>query len=304
MSKITFSQAKEGYLLAAGARHLSKHTIRDYLNTFRKFSNFLDDDLPLERITRHHIEAFFAAQTKVSNKTILNYHVGLSALWTWAVSEHIVPKHIVRDVTPPKPEQKEIVPFSVVEIRAMLAVVGRDASGQVLDKRMKYTADRNRTIILLLLDTGMRASELCGLDFSHVDTHNRRVRVMGKGAKERTIPFSPRTGQALWRYLTARPDVRANDPLIATQDEHDLTRSRLLKILVTIGKNSGVSKVHPHRFRHTFAIQYIRNGGDPYTLQALLGHSSLDMVKNYLRIAQIDIDSAHRRASPVDNWRL
>jgi site-specific recombinase XerD len=199
MSNITFSQAKQGYLLAAGARHLSEHTICDYVNTLTKFSNFLDEDLPIEEINRHHIEAFFAAQTKVPNKTILNYHVGLSALWTWAVSEHIVPKHVVREVNPPKPEQKEIVPFSVIEIRAMLAVVGRDASGQVLDKRMKNTADRNRTIILLLLDTGMRASELCGLNFCHVDTHNRRVRVMGKVAKERTIPFLPWTGQALWR---------------------------------------------------------------------------------------------------------
>ena len=60
MSKITFSQAKEGYLLAAGARHLSKHTIREYVNTFKKFSKFLDDDLPLEQITRHYIESFFA----------------------------------------------------------------------------------------------------------------------------------------------------------------------------------------------------------------------------------------------------
>jgi integrase/recombinase XerD len=259
MSKITFSQATQGYLLAAGARHLSEHTIRDYVNTLKKFSNFLDEDLPIEEITRHHIEAFFAAQTKVSNKTILNYHVGLSALWTWAASEHIVPTHVVREVTPPKPEQKEIIPFSVVEIRAMLAVVGRDASGQVLDKRMKYTSDRNRTIILLLLDTGMRASELCGLDFSHVGTHNRRLRVMGKGAKERTIPFSPRTGQALWRYLTA---------LCCTYE---------LNL-------SGVSKVHPHRFRHTFAIQYIRNGGDPYTLQALLGHSSLGLFPNSIKV--------------------
>ena len=71
------------------------------------FSNFLDDDLPLEEITRHHIEAFFSAQTKVSNKTILNYHVGLSALWTWAVSEHIVPNRVVREVTQPKIEQSE-----------------------------------------------------------------------------------------------------------------------------------------------------------------------------------------------------
>jgi site-specific recombinase XerD len=171
MSKITFSQATEGYLLAAGARHLSEHTIRDYVNTLTKFSSFLDEDLPIEENTRHHVEAFLAAQTKVTNKTLLNYHVGLSALWTWAVSEHIVPKHVVREVTPPKPEQREIVPFTVVEIRAMLEVVGRNTTGQVSNRHMKDSADRNRAILLLLLDTGMRASELCGLNFSQVDSH-------------------------------------------------------------------------------------------------------------------------------------
>lgn len=218
--------------------------------------------------------------------------------------EHIVHEHVVHSVTPPKPEEREIVPFTLIEVRAMLAVVGRNDQGDVIDKRMKNSADRNRALLLILLDTGMRASELCGLRMGGMDNHNRRVRVMGKGSKERTIPFSPRTGQTLWRYLTSRQDLRANDPLIATMDGHELNRARLLKILVSIGKRAGVSGVHPHRFRHTFAIQYLRNGGDPYTLQALLGHSSLDMVKNYLRIAQIDIDTAHRRASPVDNWRL
>jgi len=133
----------------------------------------------------------------------------------------VLAKHPVRG-SAPKPEQKEIVPFSVVEIRAMLAVVGRDTSGHVLVKRMINTADRNRTIILLLLDTGICTSELCGLNFNHVDTHNRHIRMMGKSAKERTIPFSSRTGRALRRNLTVRPDVRANDPLIATQDEHEL----------------------------------------------------------------------------------
>jgi len=82
MSKITFSQAMQGYFLAAGARHLSEHTIRDYVNTLTKFKNFLGEDLPIQEITRHHIESFFAAQTKVSNKTILNYHVGLPSLWS------------------------------------------------------------------------------------------------------------------------------------------------------------------------------------------------------------------------------
>lgn len=75
MSQITFSQAIQGYQLAVGARHLSTHTINDYANTFKKSTIFLGKDIPIENITHNHIKAFFTAQTKVSNKTLLNYHV-------------------------------------------------------------------------------------------------------------------------------------------------------------------------------------------------------------------------------------
>jgi len=83
-----------------------------------------------------------------------------------------------------------------------------------------------------------------------------------------------------------------------------LNRSALQQLLEVIGVRAGVSNCHPHRFRHTFAIQFLRNGGNIYTLQAMLGHTTLDMVKKYLAIAQTDLDRDHEKASPVKGWAL
>ena len=83
-----------------------------------------------------------------------------------------------------------------------------------------------------------------------------------------------------------------------------MDRDRLLKALISIGKRAGVKGVNVHRFRHTFAINYLRNGGDSWSLQMMLGHSTMEMVKNYLALAQADLEKNHKMASPVDNWRL
>ena len=86
MKTISFSQAVDGFLLAANARRLSPHTIQDYSSTYRKFAAFLQVDPPLLAITAHQVEKFLSIQP-VSKKSILNYHTGLSAMWTWAVAE-------------------------------------------------------------------------------------------------------------------------------------------------------------------------------------------------------------------------
>ena len=79
---------------------------------------------------------------------------------------------------------------------------------------------------------------------------------------------------------------------------------RLLKIVKSIGRRAGVKGVTVHRFRHTFAINYLRNGGDPWSLQMMMGHSSMETVKIYLALAQAELEKTHKTASPVDNWRL
>ena len=307
MNSISFSQAVDGFLLAANARHLSQHTIKDYLTTFRKFHVFLEDDPPISAITAKHVEAFLAAQ-EVSNKTVLNYHIGLSALWTWCVKEELVNEHILHKVERPKPEKRQIKPYTQTEVKDMLASLTHSRfytrPGKRESNHSLRNAERNRAMIYLLLDTGVRASELSNLHIHHVNVRNRTIMVMGKGNKERIIPFSARTGQVLWRYLAQRKGDSAGDYLFVTEEGRRLERTRILRIIQVIGERAGVYGANVHRFRHTFAINYLRNGGDAYSLQLMLGHSTMEMVKNYLDIVQGDLEKNHKIASPVDNWRL
>lgn len=306
--RLTISQAIQGFFLTQQARGLSIHTIQDYTNTLTRFKVHLEKDYFMEQITARHIEHFLAEQTHLKKKTLLNYHTGLSALWTWAVKEKIAAEHVPHQVPAPKPEEMQVVPYSENEVRSLLNSLHRSKAYKRPNKRFSDHAlpfpERNRALILTLLDTGLRAEELCGAKIHHVDKRNQRIRVLGKGAKERYVSFSARTHQALWRYLTTRKDVKDSDPLFVVESGREFKRGRLLKLLQCIGRRAGVSNVTIHRFRHTFAIQYLRNRGDPYTLQKLLGHSTLDMVKRYLAIAQSDVEAAHRLASPVDNWAL
>jgi len=174
---------------------------------------------------------------------------------------------------------------------------------------------RDRAIILLLLDTGMRAGELCippkrkapnttGLLLKNVDLKDLQVKVTGKGDKERILPISPPVAKAIWRYLTTRPDALPHEPLILSRKGGCLTTDGLIQLIKHLGKRAGVPGSHPHRFRHTFAINLLRNGANAYELQAMLGHTSLEMVKRYLKLAQVDLEAAHKRASPVSNWHL
>lgn len=307
MNKITFSQAIDGYLLFANARRLSHHTIRDYTTTFRKFQNFLDDDPPVEEITSKQVELFLVAQT-VSKKTLLNYHTGLSALWTWCVNDDITKEHIMRKVKRSKPEKKDIKPYSQMEVQAMLSALTHSKlytrPGKRECKHKLKNVERTKAILYLLLDTGIRASELSNLKIHHVNVRNRTITVMGKGSKERMIPFSARTGQILWRYLAQRQNDSAGDYLFVTIQGRQLSRTRLLRILMALGDRADVPGVNVHRFRHTFAVNYLRNEGDPYSLQIMLGHSTMEMVKTYLNIAQADLQKNHLKASPIENWRL
>jgi integrase/recombinase XerD len=250
----------------------------------------------------------------LASKTIHNFYVSLSAFFTWACREFELPNPI-KTVPVPKFEQAPIEPLTKEEVEALLKACDLCNEAKTVDRRKyvmrRWSGKRDQAIIMMLLDTGLRASELSALKIGDVDLKTGKALVRhgraggAKGGKGRTVFLGKAARRTLWRYLTEREDGEDPDaPLFLVKYDRPLNKNALRLLIVHLGQKAGVKKCHPHRFRHTFAITYLRAGGDLFTLQALLGHSTLDMVQHYARVAEIDIEQAHKRASPADNWRL
>lgn len=306
---VSYSHAVVLFLEAKRAQRLSPNTLRDYERTLRKFREYLPDgdQTKIDQITVLDIRRFMAS-LPLGRKSLLNVHVGLSAFWTWMTREGLCAENLMKKVDRPRPEIRTIIPFSKDEVEKLLSSL--EQSKEYVRPGKKSCAHkipnqrRNKAILLLLLDTGMRASELCGIRFKDFIDESH-VRVYGKGGKERVLPLSPSTINAIDEYVKwERPPAKSiNSHVFVTKTGKQLKACDLYHRILKIGERAGVH-AHPHRFRHTFAINFLRNGGDIYTLQAILGHSSLEMVKRYLAIARVDIETAHKRASPVICWAL
>ena len=161
-------------------------------------------------------------------------------------------------------------------------------------------AHRDKAIVLAMLDTGLRIGELLRVKLEDINMEQGEITVIpygsGKKSRPRMVILGQTSRRAVWLYVAR---MKTSFP---TSKLFPMTDNAVRHMLKRLQERSEVPDVHPHRFRHTFAIWYLRNGGDIFTLQRLLGHSDISMVKRYLDIAQADVASAHRKASALDRW--
>jgi len=248
---------------------------------------------------------------KLSPKTLRNIWVTFKAFFGWAATEFKMVNPMT-DIPAPKYKTAPVAAFSKEDIAAMIKACTYARETNPVNRRKfvsrQPTAKRDEAMILFLLDTGLRASELCHLKIGEVDMRTGKVIIKhgdeggAKGGKGRTVFIGKSTRRVVWRYLVDREDREDSDaPIFLNCGSHPFNPNSLRHLIVRLAEKAGVKEAHPHKFRHTFAITYLRSGGDVFTLQALLGHSSLDMVRHYAQIAEINIERAHRKASPVDN---
>ena len=245
-------------------------------------------------------QPFTGPQNKgLTGHTINCYLRALRAFWSWLIYEEYIDINPFAKIKVPKPPKKVIMPFSQEQISALLASIDTKSA----------TGFRDWVLTLTLLDTGIRVSELTELKQEDTDLVRRCLKIYGKGNKERMVPIGITVQRALGKYINKyrpKPAYPLSDNLFLNRDGMPLTPNRVQSIVEKYALKTDLKGVRPspHTFRHTFAITYLRNGGDVFTLQRILGHETLDMTRNYVTIAQCDLQEAHLRCSPVDNLRV
>ena len=163
---------------------------------------------------------------------------------------------------------------------------------------------RDISILILMIDTGIRLSELFGLHCEDAHVEEGYLKVMGKGNKERIVPVGATAQKMLWRYIIhfrPVPPIRVDNYLFLTLDGKPLKPNAVKLVMKRWGKKAGVPRLHAHLCRHTFATNFLAyHCGDVFRLQQILGHTSLEMVRRYVHYASTQDLLNGRTLSPID----
>jgi site-specific recombinase XerD len=285
------SALSQSWHLSLLAENKAPQTIRTYLRSVRALDEYLAGDEP----TKARLEAFFLHRLRIGKPATAALHFrSLQQFFKWAVAEgEIDVSPMSRLRAPAVPEEPPAV-LSDSDIRHMLAACDGPS----------FTDRRDTAIIRLLLDTGLRRSELAGLRLADVDLVDGSAVVLGKGRRPRTIPFGRKTAQAIDRYMR----IRTRHPLASRQElwlgrNGVMTDSGIYQVVRHRGRQAGVERVFAHRFRHTFAHLWQVNGGSESDLMRLVGWRSPQMLRRYgASAADLRARSSYRRLALGDEY--
>jgi integrase/recombinase XerD len=316
----TIEHAIADYLLDhAGGNHSAKtlewhHTalglLRAYLEEERKISLVEDIDAPDLNGWLAHLRKTPGSRGKPrSERTIQTYARSARAFFHWLVRRELIVRNPFDRVTFPKVGKPLIQTIDADEFeRLLLACTPPHEAGPFAER----AAVRNRAILWVLYDTGIRVSELCGLRLPDFDRKHSVLTVTGKGSKERRIALGSNCLRNLLYYLDRyRPDEdelaewgsAEEDHLFLSETRLPLTKNGVTLLFRRIKQRAGITdkRISPHIFRHSFAIRYLVLGNDPFSLQELLGHEDMTTVKNYMHMNDETIQSQKRKYSPGDH---
>jgi len=301
MGVAEFSRRRSEFRTYNQSKGLAQRTVQSYDERLRLFERWLSAEYRnVEAICTKRIREYIAIRLGEAKPSTVRAQVeALRVFYKFLVEDEVIipsdnPMRFVKAV---KARPPEIEPLCKRKAQEFLATFDQGSP----------TGYRNYIICLLILDTGLRAGEVTGLMLDDIDLESGKVRVRGKGNKRRVVYMGERMRGKLNDYLNhCRRWIANGEPVLFPSASGTLTSKHLSMIVREKMDEVGIKPMHSttHRLRHTFAIMYLKNGGDAFSLQRLLGHYDLEMTKRYIMLADSDLQEAHRKASPVDNLAL
>lgn len=259
----------------------SEKTVAQYERTVKKLFIALQKNYTDMTVSDLRFFLAYEKSRGVSNRTLENTRVQISAFFSWLLEEELINKNPCRSITPIKYTKEVKLPFSTVEIDAI---------------RSACKTKKERAIVEFLLSSGVRVSELCTIRISDVNFDTLAVVVReGKGSKQRTVYINDLTSKHLIEYLSKR-NV-AGDYLFYNKAKQPLNPGGVRHILKTIEERAGIANVHPHRFRRTFATGLANRGMDIQEIGKLLGHSNLNTTLTYVYTSDEKVRTSYLRYS-------
>lgn len=282
---LSVGAAIKHFLTAKAAEGASPKTIEWYRMVLGRAARDLGPSRPLEALTPTELRVWLLhLRESLSPISVAGYVRGVKAFGNWCAAEQLAEARSLRTLRRPQVPHKLVEPLDDDALRRLL-----DAASV-----------RDRAIVLLMLDTGLRLSEVAGLRACDLRPDGS-AKVLGKGARERIVPVGNAARQALLRYLRQLDRTQPNEPIFRARGGGSLGGRGVQQVFNRLKARAGIpGRCSPHLLRHTFARSYLVNGGDAFSLQRILGHTTLDMVKRYVALADTDLAARHRAASPAD----
>ncbi|HEY3994220.1 MAG TPA: tyrosine-type recombinase/integrase [Ktedonobacteraceae bacterium] len=317
-AKTLFKDALKAFLDGQDAAGHSKVSHTDYRRVIGLFLRYMSETYHysyIQEISERDILAWFAHLRNTlssrgrpySSRSIQTYSVDVLAFFRWLAKHDYVDLDITEKIITPKVDKLLIRVFTDDELAMLDEACDRQPKGKSLtpDER-KALAARDKAILWMLLSTGMRVSELCGLRFCDIDWKSSMIYVFGKGSKERKVPFGKVARQHLNTYLQhwrGQPDDPVNDSLFLNVFGNPVTRAGIQGIFQRLACRAGIKdkRVSAHTCRHWFAVNAIKRGMPTIVLKEILGHETWDMINTYVRLSEQDNYDIYSRFSPVDS---
>ena len=309
---MTLSDALIAYRTYARAEGKSPKTVSWVTSSVGYFSDFLGPDgQDIANITGNDLRRFILAlqsknkyshhpynkpqQAKLSPQSVLTYCRAVTAFFGFLHREGFIESHPMEKVKMPKVPETVVPTFSEKEVERLLAQPDKHSN----------QGFRDYAILLTLVDTGVRLSELADLKARDIDYAQNYFKVMGKGGRERYVPFGRRVAKALMKYqLKHRTEPVGTDNFWLRYDGQPLSAGRIQKLVSMYGKKAGLQRCYVHKLRHTASIMYLRSGGGEFSLQRKLGHRTLVMTRRYANLADGDVRDSHIKHSPADRLKV